>query len=61
MTGVLPLVGVWVGALVAYYFSQEQQRESERTLRELLSMDGRLRTVPVTSWMIRPENMVSLS
>jgi len=61
MTGVLPLVGAWVGALVAYYFSQEQQRESERTLRELLSMDGRLRTVPVTSWMILPENMVSLS
>ena len=61
MAGLLPLIGAWVGALVAYYFSQEQQRESERTLRELLSMDGRLRTVPVTSWMIRPENMVSLS
>ncbi len=61
ITGLLPLIGAWVGALVAYYFSQEQQRESERTLRELLSLDGRLRTVPITSWMILPENVVSLS
>ena len=61
MTGVLPLLGAWVGAVVAYYFSQEQQRESDRTLRELLSMDGRLRAMLVTSWMIRPENMVSLT
>ena len=55
-TGVLPLVGSWVGTILAYFFSSESLRtatQSVTTLTQHLTAQDRLRSIPVRDKMIR--------
>jgi hypothetical protein len=53
---VLPLFGTWVGTVLAYYFSRENFESAaagtERLIRQL-TPEEKLRSIPVTSVMIK--------
>jgi hypothetical protein len=55
-SSVLPLLGTWVGTVLAFYFARENlQAATENTLR----LTGREPGTPVTTVMIREANMIS--
>jgi hypothetical protein len=53
LSTILPLVGTWVGTVLAFYFAKDNFESASRSTKELLgTLDERLRTVPVTTAMI---------
>jgi hypothetical protein len=52
LTSLLPVIGTWVGTVLAYYFAKENFESAARTTKELAGIDERLRSVPVTTAMI---------
>ena len=52
LSQVLPLLGTWVGAIIAFYFAKENLETATRTTKELMTLDLRLKSVKVTEAMI---------
>ncbi len=52
LTSVLPLVGTWVGTVLAYYFARENFESAARNTKELMGLDEKLRSVPVATAML---------
>ncbi len=60
LSTVLPLVGTWVGTVIAYYFSKENLESATRSVTQLaqqLSPQERLKSTSVTSVMIPLANI----
>jgi hypothetical protein len=57
LTGVLPLIGSWVGTILAYFFSSESLRTATQSVQTLLTSQERLRSIPVRDKMIRRADM----
>jgi hypothetical protein len=65
---ILPLIGAWVGTLMAYYFSRENFEAATRSVKDMadkiISGDERLKQIPahdkmrlardITSWSMKP-------
>jgi hypothetical protein len=59
----LPLLGTWIGTVLAYYFSKENlaaATASVSTLASQLTPDEKLRSIPVKDKMLPPSRMVQL-
>lgn len=52
LTTALPLLGTWVGAVIAFYFAKDNLETAARTTRELLTVEQRLGVVPVVEAML---------
>jgi hypothetical protein len=52
MGAVLPLVGTWVGTVLAFYFAKENFESAARNTKTLLGLEERLRMVPASQAMI---------
>ncbi|MDR4498290.1 MAG: hypothetical protein MRK02_10285 [Candidatus Scalindua sp.] len=64
LTAVLPLLGVWVGTVLAYYFSKENFEAANRSVREMakqLTPMEKLMSIPVKSKMIPRSEMMLLN
>ncbi len=64
LTAVLPLLGVWVGTVLAYYFSKENFEAASRSVREMakqLTPMEKLMSIPVQLNMIPRSKMKLLS
>jgi hypothetical protein len=60
MTGVLPLLGVWVGTILAFYFSKENLQaatESFTKVAALMPMEEKLKAIPIKTVMIKKDEM----
>ncbi len=60
MTGVLPLLGVWVGTILAYYFSKENLQaatESFTKVAALRAPEEKLKAITVKTVMIKKDEM----
>jgi hypothetical protein len=52
LSSVLPVIGTWVGTVLAYYFAKENFESAARATERLAGIEERLRAVPVTTAMI---------
>jgi len=52
MAGVLPLIGAWVGAVIAYYFGKENFQAASDSQAKFLSREERLAATPVSKVMM---------
>jgi hypothetical protein len=52
LASLLPVLGTWVGTVLAYYFAKENFESAARTTKELVGVEEKLRSVPVTTAMI---------
>lgn len=57
LTSVLPLLATWVGTVLAYYYSSESLEAATRSVKDLMSVEEKLKTIPVASVMIRIGDM----
>jgi hypothetical protein len=63
-SAVLPLLGTWVGTVLAHYFQKENLTAATHSITSLVSkVTGaeKLQSVPVKSVMIRPERIKTLA
>jgi len=51
-TAVLPLVGTWVGTVLAFYFAKENFEAASRATKEILGIDEKLKSILVSTVMI---------
>lgn len=49
---ILPLLGTWVGTVIAFYFAKDNLESAARTTKEILTLEGRLKGVKVEEAMI---------
>ena len=52
LAGILPLIGAWVGAVIAYYFGKENFQAASDSTAKLLNRDERLAATPVEKVML---------
>jgi hypothetical protein len=52
LASVLPVLGTWVGTVLAYYFAKENFESAARATKELVGIEEKLRSVPVPTAMI---------
>lgn len=60
---ILPLLGTWVGAVLAHYFQKESLAAANQSITDLaktVSNAGKLASLPVKDFMIGPGKMVTL-
>src|SRR5262249_1611345 len=60
LTSVLPLLGSWVGTILAFYFSKENFEAATRSVTELakqITPQEKLQSTPVRDKMIRKNQM----
>ena len=57
LTAILPLVGTWVGTVIAFYFAKENFEAATRASKDLLGIEEKLRSIPVTKMMILTEKI----
>ena len=50
---VLPLLGTWVGTVLAFYFAKANFESAARHAKDLLGITERLRAIPVESVMLK--------
>jgi hypothetical protein len=61
-TGLLPLLGTWVGTILAFYYSKENFESASRgTLDIVRSVSERLKSTPVANKMVRADAIVKAS
>jgi hypothetical protein len=58
VSAIFPLLGAWVGAVIAYYFAKENLEAAAKSTKELLNLDERLRKTTVAEVMISFGEMV---
>ena len=56
LNSVLPLLGTWVGTVLAFYFAKDNFEAASQSAKELLNMDERLRSIPAREAMILIED-----
>jgi len=52
VSAIFPLLGAWVGAVIAYYFAKENLEAATKSTKALLNLDERLRQTTVSEIMI---------
>jgi hypothetical protein len=52
LTMILPVVGTWVGTVLAFYFAKENLLAATQSTKELLGLNERLRKIPVEKAML---------
>jgi hypothetical protein len=60
LTAVLPLLGAWVGAVIAFYFSSKNLESATKSVQNLvggLTGAAKLKTVPTKDKMIKKDQM----
>jgi hypothetical protein len=60
---VLPLLGTWVGTVLAHYFQKENQAAANQSISDLVktvSAPGKLASLPVKDYMIGPGKIITL-
>ena len=60
MTGVLPLLGVWVGTILAFYFSKENLQAATESFTKVAGLrppEEKLKGIPVKTVMIKKDEM----
>jgi hypothetical protein len=60
MTGVLPLLGVWVGTILAFYFSRENLQAATESFTKVAGLrppEEKLKEIPVKTVMIKKGEM----
>ena len=63
-SAVLPLLGTWVGTILAYYFSKENFELANRSVQEMakqMTPIQKLKSIPVRDKMIHKSNMIKLN
>jgi len=53
LTMVLPVIGTWVGTVLAFYFAKENLLAATQSTKELLGLNERLNKIPVEQAMLR--------
>jgi len=53
LTMVLPVIGTWVGTVLAFYFAKDNLLAATQSTKELLGLTERLKKIPVDSAMLR--------
>ncbi len=53
LTMVLPVIGTWVGTVLAFYFAKDNLLAATQSTKELLGLKERLKKIPVDSAMLR--------
>ena len=53
LTMVLPVVGTWVGTVLAFYFAKDNLLAATQSTKELLGLNERLKKIPVEQAMLR--------
>lgn len=56
-TAVIPLLASWVGAVIAYYFSSESLDAATRNVMDLMPVEEKLKSIPVSKVMIKLSKM----
>jgi hypothetical protein len=60
---VIPLLGTWIGTVLAFYFSRENLESASKSVQDIvaqLNPEERLRSISVTSKMIPTKQMILL-
>ncbi len=59
LTAVLPLIGAWVGAVIAFYFSGKNLEKATNSVQKLLGLTSqqKLQSIPVKDKMITRDKM----
>ena len=60
---ILPLLGTWVGAVLAHYFQKENLAAANQSISDLVktvSTPGKLASLPVKDYMIGPGKIITL-
>lgn len=58
LASVLPLLAAWVGTVLAYYYSSESIEAATRSVKELVTIEEKLKAIPVSEAMLRLHEMV---
>jgi len=58
MSAVLPLLAAWVGTVLAYYYSSESLEAATRSVKDLMTVEEKLKSIPVGSVMIKVGDML---
>jgi hypothetical protein len=64
LSTVLPLVGTWIGTVLAFYFTKENFESAQRSVQDIAkqaSSQDKLKAVPVQSKMIKLADMFFMS
>ena len=58
----VPLIGTWIGTVLAYYFSGENFQKASESMNKMMGkvMDDKLKTIPVKEVMIARANMTAI-
>jgi hypothetical protein len=56
-TAVVPLLASWVGAVLAYYYSSKSLESATNSVKELVPVEDRLRSIPAVDVMIKVADM----
>jgi hypothetical protein len=57
VTSVVPLLASWVGTVLAYYYSSESMDAATRSVKELMPVEEKLKSISVSKVMIRLSEM----
>ncbi len=57
LTSILPLVGTWIGTVLAFYFAKENFESASRATKEILGYEDKLRSIPLKNVMIPLDKM----
>ncbi len=63
LSTVLPLIGTWIGTVLAFYFTKENFESAQRSVQDIAkqaSSQDKLKAVPVQSKMIKLADMFSV-
>ncbi len=58
LTAVLPLLAAWVSTVLAYYYSSESIEAATKSVKELMTPEEKLKTIPAKDKMIKINEMV---
>src|SRR5262245_9265333 len=53
LTMVLPMIGTWVGTVLAFYFAKDNLLAATQSTKELLGLNERLQKIPVEQAALR--------
>ena len=57
LTAVLPLLAAWVSTVLAYYYSSAGSEAATRNVKDLVTLEEKLKAIPVARVMIRLSEM----
>ncbi len=60
LAAILPLLGTWVGTVLAYYFSKDNFESATKSTKELLGVDQKLSKIKVADVMISYASIIKV-